>query len=407
MIYVVISTIFTLNPIFAIIYQLKIFFMLDATCTKLLRKTVSLQFKTIQTRPPQKLVASAVHLSADEANAIPIMKWLNKIYSKDWMNNCTADYPLRQCLLLAPMAKGLNNNNLASCLQLKAKQSSFCNQVVTVTTWAVSNLDTTTSFSTAEGTHHWSLRGLFMQVAHPTNATCVFFQAINNYSVDREWLLLCYPAWQPLAECCNWTHWLLELVYGKWHSHNLDLAFHPSAIQDMALIIWDENHNCVQQKEGDLLGWALKDLDIYNLWLKVETTPLATVLVDTTGMALQEKPGITTQFTHHQASPATQAVAQTQHHNNDSLTNSIQSQNTMFTQAIHQMDTLAKCQAAFENNTQTVLERIMNQLAELTQQNHKRHHNWNYSDSQQDYDNEDSWSWVTANDSMEKDVGET
>jgi len=177
---------------------------------------------------------------------------------------------------------------------------------------------------------------------------------------------------------------------GKWQSHNLDLAFHLSAIQDMELVIWDKNHNCIQQKEGDLLGWAHRDLDIYNLWSELEVKPLAMVLVDTTGTALQEKPGITTQGMNLQVSLVAQAAPQTQHHNNDSLTNLIQSQNTMFTQAIHQMDTLAKHQAAFENNTQTTLEMIMNQLAELTRQNWKRQHHWNYSDSHQDYDKEDS-----------------
>jgi len=44
---------------------------------------------------------------------------------------------------------------------------------------------------------------------------------------------------------------------------------------------------------------------------------------------------------------------------NDSLTNSIQLQTTMFTQVIHQMDTLVECQATFENNTQLALETIM------------------------------------------------
>jgi len=108
--------------------------------------------QSIQTGPPQKPLASAIHLLADEANSIPIKQQLNNIYSKDQMNNCTTDYLLGQCLLLAPMAKGLNNNNLAALLQLKAKQASFCNQVVIVTTWAICNLDTTTMFLTAEHT---------------------------------------------------------------------------------------------------------------------------------------------------------------------------------------------------------------------------------------------------------------
>jgi len=201
--------------------------------------------------------------------------------------------------------------------------------------------------NTVEGTHHWSLRGLLMQVAHPTNNTCTFFQVIDSYSVGQGMAFTMLPSMAAFGQNAiiglnPFTHWLLEPVYGKEQSHNLDLAFHPSAIQDMALAIWDENHNCIQQNERDLLGWALKDLDIYNLQSKPEATPLAMVLVDTTGMALQQKLGITGQFTHNQANPATQVMVQTQHHDNNSLTKSIQSQNTIFTQAIHQMDLLAK-----------------------------------------------------------------
>jgi len=50
---------------------------------------------------------------------------------------------------------------------------------------------------------------------------------------------------------------------------------------------------------------------------------------------------------------------------NNSLTNSIQLQTTMFTQAIHQMDALMECQAVFKNNTQLALETIMQQLAKI------------------------------------------
>jgi len=79
----------------------------------------------------------------------------------------------------------------------------------------------------------------------------------------------------------------------------------------------------------------------------------------------------------------------------------------MFTQAIHQMDTLAERQVAFENNTQNALEMIMNQLAELTRQNRKQQHHRNYSNSHQEYEEEDSRSQVAADDSMEEDVSET
>jgi len=35
------------------------------------------------------------------------------------------------------MAKGLNDNNLAALLQLKAKQASFCNEIITMTTQVI------------------------------------------------------------------------------------------------------------------------------------------------------------------------------------------------------------------------------------------------------------------------------
>jgi len=55
------------------------------------------------------------------------------------------------------------------------------------------------------------------------------------------------------------------------------------ALQEMASATWDKNNNCVQQKEGDLLSQALKDLDIYDLrknkmphqWQQSWLTPLA------------------------------------------------------------------------------------------------------------------------------------
>jgi len=125
---------------------------LGAALTKLLGQMVRLQFKTIQTGPPQKPLASAVHLLADKADTSYIMHQLNDIYSEARMNNCTTDYPLGQRLLLAPMTKGLNDNNLATLLQLKAKQASFCNQITTMTTRVIQDLDTPASFAMAEGT---------------------------------------------------------------------------------------------------------------------------------------------------------------------------------------------------------------------------------------------------------------
>ncbi len=178
------------------------------------------------------------------------------------------------------------------------------------------------------------------------------------------------------------------------------------ALQEMASTTWDENNNCIQQKEGVLLGRALKDLDIYDLRKKQDATPPVTVLVDTTGIALQataRAPG-PTQLT--QQNPSAQHTV-TQHQDTDSLTNLIQSQNTMFTQAIHQMDMLAEQQAAFENNTQNALETIMNQLTKLTRQNRKQQHHRNYSNSHQEYEEEDSRSQVAADNSMEEDVRET
>jgi len=210
-----------------------------------------------------------------------------------------------------------------------------------------------------------------MQVAHPTNNMCVFFQAIDNYSMGQG------VAFTMLPSTVNFGHntvlglipfprWLLEPVYRKRQSYNLDLAFHPDALQEMASATWDERNNCVPQKEGDLLGQALKDLNIYDLWPKPEANPPVTVIVDTTGTALQETQNSTGQSLHYQTGTLAQNTMQLQQQDNDSLTNLIQSQNTMFTQAIHQMDTLAEHQATFETNTQMALETTMNQLAELT-----------------------------------------
>jgi len=146
---------------------------LGAALTKLLGRMVGLQFKMIQTGPPQKSPASAIHLLADEAEAGHIMQQLNDIYSKARMNHRVAKYPLGQWLLLAPMAKGLNDNNLTALLQLKAKQAFFCTQIITMMTQAIHNLDAPAAFVMNAGNHNWSLRDLLMQVAHPANDTSI------------------------------------------------------------------------------------------------------------------------------------------------------------------------------------------------------------------------------------------
>jgi len=271
---------------------------LGVALTKLLGRMVGLQFKTIQTGPPQKPRASAIHLLTDEADTSYIMHLLNDIYSEAQMNNFATDYPLGQRLLLAPMAKGLNDNNLAALLQLKVKQASICNQITTMTTWVIRDLDTLVAFTMAEGNHNWSLHNLLMQVAHPTNETCAFFQAIDNYSEGQGVAFMMLPSattfgHNAILGLIPFTQWLLEPVYGKRQSYNLDVTFHPTALQDMASATWDENNNCVQQKEGDLLGRALKDLEIYDLRPKQDSTPPVTVLVDTAGIALQAATGLT------------------------------------------------------------------------------------------------------------------
>jgi len=327
------------------------------------------------------------------------------------MNNRAADYPLGQRLLLAPIAQGLNDNNLTALMQLKAKQASFCNQIITVTTRTVRDLDAKATFQTGNGNHSWSLRELLMQVAHPTNENCAFFQAINNYSSGQGVVFTMLPSAATFGRnavlgLLPFTRWLLEPVYGKRQSYNLDPAFQPEARQEMAAATWDEQHNCVQQQQGDLLGRALKDLDIYDLQPPLAANSLATVLVDTTGTALQETRSPNDNPLHHQTGTLAPNHAQTQQHDNDSLTNSIHSQNTMFTQAIQQMDSLAERQAHFESNTQTALETIMNQLAELTRHNQKRQYHRDHLDVQQTHEDGDSHTQVAANDSMEEDVGE-
>jgi len=385
---------------------------LGAALSNLLGKTVSLQFKMIQTGPPHKPAASVVHLLANEVDSGPIMAQLNDIYSEGCMNNRAADYPLGQRLLLAPIAQGLNDNNLTALTQLKAKQASFCNQIIMVSTRTVRDLDAKANFQTGEGTHSWSLRELLMQVAHPTNENCAFFQAIDNYSSGNGVVFTMLPSVATFGRnavlgLLPFTRWLLEPVYGKWQSYNMDLAFQPEAIQEMAAATWDELHNCVQQQQGDLLGRALKDLDIYDLRPPIAANSPATVLVDMTGTALQDNRSLTGMASHHQTGPSAATLMQIQQHDNDSLTNSIHSQNTMFTQAIQQMDSLVEWQAHFESNTQTALETIMNQLAKLTRHNRKRHYHRDTMDEQHTHEDEDSHTQAAADDSMEEDVGES
>jgi len=305
------------------------------------------------------------------------------------------------------MANGLNDQNLMALLQLKAKQASFCSQVITVMMWAIAQLDLKVTFMAADGNHAWSLQSLLMQVKHPMTNMCAFFQAIDNYSTRNGVVFTMLPS--AVAYGCNavlgiipFTCWLLEPVYGKQQSHNLDTTFHLGTIQDMAMATWDQAKNCVQQKEGDLLGRALNDLDIYDLQLKQTGKPQTMVVVDTTGTELQASHD-TTNTIAPQVAPDNHQNTNITTHNNDSLTNSIQSQATMFTQAIHQMDTLAEWQATFETNTQLALETIMQQLEEINQHNRK----WQYT-QQYEYchSDDDHHSRLAADDSMEEDIGE-
>jgi len=69
---------------------------LGTALTTLPGYTVRLQFKAINTGPPYKPQAYAVHILADNKDTLPIMKILNKIYSADCMQNRASDYPLGQ-----------------------------------------------------------------------------------------------------------------------------------------------------------------------------------------------------------------------------------------------------------------------------------------------------------------------
>jgi len=173
------------------------------------------------------------------------------------------------------------------------------------------------------------------------------------------------------------------------------------------MAIWDQENNCVQQKEGDLLSRALNDLEIYNLRSKHKGKPQMTVLVDTMGMVLQASNTAGTTDLAQPAGQANQCLNQNATQDNDSLTNSIQSQTTMFTQAIHQMDALAEHQVAFENNTQSALETIMQQLAKINQHNRKCQHTQQYDSNHHKYTEDNNHSRLAADDSMEEDVGNT
>ncbi len=222
---------------------------------------------------PNKPIASAVHHLADKAATTHIMKQLNDIYSQNQMNNWAADYPLGQRLLLAPMAKGLNNN-MASLQQLKAKTSLLlqsnhhgnymsckgpqhqCNICDNGRKSPLVPLRTTDAGSTP---NQWHMH---------------FFQAIDNYLSGQGVAFTMLPSAATFG--CNtvlglipFTRWLLEPVYGKQQLYNLDLAFFPEALQEMALETWDEQNNCIQQKEGNLLGQGPKGLG--HLWSSDKT----------------------------------------------------------------------------------------------------------------------------------------
>jgi len=156
-----------------------------------------------------------------------------------------------------------------------------------------------------------------MQVAHPTNDTCAFFQAIDNYSTGQGIAFTMLPSVANFG--CNtvlrlilFTRWLLEPVYRKRQAYNLDLTFHPEELQEMTSVTWDERINCIQQKQGDILGRALKDLDIYNLRPQPAANPPVMVVVDTTGTALQETQSSTGQPLHYQTSTSAQNTMQLQ-----------------------------------------------------------------------------------------------
>jgi len=84
-----------------------------------------------------------------------------------------------------------------------------------------------------------------MQVAHPTNDTCAFFQAIDNYCTGQGVAFTMLPSMVTFGHnavlgLILFKRWLLKPVYGKRQSYNLDLAFHLEALQEMALATWDE-----------------------------------------------------------------------------------------------------------------------------------------------------------------------
>jgi len=70
------------------------------------------------------------------------------------------------------------------------------------------------------------------------------------------------------------------------------------------------------------------------------------------------------------------------------------------------MDDLAKRQAQFEQNTQSSLDTIMQQLAELTRNTHKHPHSQQNRGNQHEHQ-DNHQNYLATDDSMEEDVSET
>jgi len=206
---------------------------------------------------------------ADKDTAVA-MECLEQIYGEMQMKDSATTFPLGQWLLLAPLTSELNKKNLEGLDQLLQKQAMFCKEICFATNTNVKDANQQFILTIEGEETQWSLRKVLMQLAHPEQEECSFFQAIdhnrNGNGITVAMLLnIAQHGSTAVRHLLLFTKWILEPTLGPTQARNVEVAFMADTVTWQLSLQWDPTNNCVLQADNTLIGRALNNFPLYNL----------------------------------------------------------------------------------------------------------------------------------------------
>jgi len=110
----------------------------------------------------------------------------------------------------------------------------------------------------------WSLRKVLMQLAHPEQEECSFFQAIDHNRNGNGITVAMLPnivqhGSTAVRHLLPFTKWILEPTLGPTQARNVEVAFMADTVTWQLSLQWDPTNNCVLQADSTLIDKALND----------------------------------------------------------------------------------------------------------------------------------------------------